>query len=454
MELTLGKGTPANEAQRRYLAVVRGAASALANRALGLGVGVVMVPLTIGYLGAERYGAWATISSSLAWLYLADLGLANGLTNALSDAFGRGRRDLERRYLATAFWLLAVIGVVCGAAFLAIWLRLDWARLLNVHSTVARVEVGQAVALAVLLYLLGFPLAVVDRALTARREGALANVWSSAATAASFLAVVVVTHTRGGMGLLVLAISGSRLAVAAASAVWLFWRHDPELRPSVSAFDRASVRRLMHTGGLFFLVQIAGLILLNTDNVIIARLMGAERVTPYSVTWTLFTIPSMLISLVFPYLWPAYTEAIARGDVAWVKKTFNLSLAAGTVTALMLAVPLVALGRPIIAKWAGAVAVPPFALLVWMGAWSVIQASMNALACLLNAAGQLRGQVLYGSVTAAVNVWLSITWGSSYGITGVIAATVVSYLVCAVLPSSIETARTLARMQALARCEE
>jgi hypothetical protein len=44
-----------------------------------------------------------------------------------------------------------------------------------------------------------------------------------------------------------------------------------------------------------------------------------------------------------------------------------------------------------------------------------------------------------------LNIALSIAWARSYGITGVIAATVVAYALCNVLPVSVETVRLLAR---------
>ena len=67
-------------------------------------VGIVTVPLTIGYLGLERYGVWTVISSLLIWLAMVDLGLGNGLINVLSDAYGRDRRDLAQTRVASTFW--------------------------------------------------------------------------------------------------------------------------------------------------------------------------------------------------------------------------------------------------------------------------------------------------------------------------------------------------------------
>ena len=62
-------------------------------------MGFVSVPLTVHYLGAERYGVWLTISSLLVWVALTDFGLAgNALVNVLSEAVGNDDRGVARQY--------------------------------------------------------------------------------------------------------------------------------------------------------------------------------------------------------------------------------------------------------------------------------------------------------------------------------------------------------------------
>ena len=69
--------------------MVSGAVSAFVARVLTLLVGIALVPLTLRYLGSERYGIWMTISATLALLNFVDFGLEDSLTNALGGAYGR-----------------------------------------------------------------------------------------------------------------------------------------------------------------------------------------------------------------------------------------------------------------------------------------------------------------------------------------------------------------------------
>ena len=91
------------------------------------------MPLTVHYLGAERYGVWLTISSLLTWMSMTDFGLAgNALVNVLAEASGkddqsggaalhrvgilgayRGERDL-RDHLRGVLSLYTLAGSVSG----------------------------------------------------------------------------------------------------------------------------------------------------------------------------------------------------------------------------------------------------------------------------------------------------------------------------------------------------
>src|SRR2546423_7450916 len=117
-DLAMSRSAPTNERERRSRSVVRGTATALFARAIGSLTGIISVPLTVRYLGAERYGAWMTISSFLMFLNFTDFGLAGSLTNDLGKAFGEEKRDRARVYVSTAFITLCMVALllVIGAA--------------------------------------------------------------------------------------------------------------------------------------------------------------------------------------------------------------------------------------------------------------------------------------------------------------------------------------------------
>ena len=71
---------------------------------------LISLPLAVRYLGAERYGVWATVVSVAVWVNLLDLGIANSLTNVVSQAYARQDRMEAARGLSNA--LAVTLGAV------------------------------------------------------------------------------------------------------------------------------------------------------------------------------------------------------------------------------------------------------------------------------------------------------------------------------------------------------
>ncbi len=429
LRLLFGRIATADHRHRRLLGIVQGVVTSFGNRVVGVLVSFLSVPLTIGYLGTERYGAWVALGSLLAWLQLSEFGLGNGLTNAITAAAGQDRPDLVRMHLSNALVLLSSIGAVVALAAVVAWPHLDWSALFGLTTTAARDEIGAAAALALAIFVLQFPLAVTGKLYIAYQEGRIGNYWGMAGNALSLAALLAVTHTGGGLPALVVAISGTSLAVNVMSTAWLFLHHRQTLRPSLRLVDFSHMKTLGNVGGRFFLIQILALIVFQTDNIVIAHYLGAGQIPQYSLTYTLFGYASLPQSMLFSYLWAAYIEAIARHDIGWVHRTFHLSLWLGLGFTGVGVGCIALIAQPFIGWWAGAAAVPSGSLVAWMAAWGVINAFTNPIACLLAAAAHLKRQIIYSSVATALNIVLTVTLVQTWGVDGVIAATVISYAV-------------------------
>jgi O-antigen/teichoic acid export membrane protein len=438
IRLALGKGLIADDGQRRHVRILQGMFTGLAGRGVAVIVGFVSVPLTVRYLGAERYGVWVTISTAMAWITLADFGMSNSLTNVLSEAYARDRRDLAQTYFASAFWLLALVAMVLGCIFFSVWHFVAWDRIFNVQTVQARAEIAPAVAVAFLIFILNFPLSSIGKTYGAYQEVAVANAWTAASSLVGLVGLVTITYLKGGLVSLIFAVSGSALLVSAVSAAWVFGWSKPWLLPRLTSISRAALKKLSGLGGMFFVIQLAWLALFQTDNLIIAHYLGARAVTPYSVTWRLFTYASVFQILAGSSYWPAYAEAFSRGDRKWVRRTFRMNFTLTIASTLMLAIPMVMFGQRIIEKWAGKQAVPTFGLLLLMGIWSVTNAGMSSQACILASSGRLKGQMIYGIAAAVVNLVLSIVLVQKIGLTGVILGTVGAFFVCVLIPQWID----------------
>jgi len=444
--LTLSRGSPRDHRERRSRGVFQGTASGLAGRILAIIVSVISVPLTIGYLGSERYGAWVTIASVLTFLSITDFGLAASLTNALAKAQAEDARDVGRRYVSSTFLMLSSIALVIlilGSAFAP---RIASFLFPHLQSPLAGAEIVPAMTIALSIFALSLPLLIPARVLAAHQESALANLWNMAGSLGNLVALLGVIWFRGGLPWLVFGCFGFGLLTNIACAAWLFAFHKPWLSPKFLAIDPAFAKTLFGDGWKFFVIGIGWMINWQTDNMVIAHFLGAAQVTPYAVTFSLFALATGLQTLAYPSLWPAYTEAFAQRDFEWIRQTVRSNFKFSFLSTLAIVGLLSIFAGDIIRFWAGAVAVPPFSVIVWMALWRLMLATLLVGSCLLNATGHLKGMTIYGTITALLNLTLSILLARKYGITGVIAGTVIAFAVANYIPTFLEVRSVLRKM--------
>ena len=437
---------------RRYLSedprlarILHGGASALISRGVALLVNAVTLPLTIRYLGSLEYGIWVTISTTVVMLAVMDLGVANTLTNMISRAYAMDDRAAAQRYYATAFWISSSISTVLGLVGLFLWPRINWGYLFHLQDAVLIHEVSLCVAIALGFFLLSLPLNLVHRILSGYQQTQITNYFNLLSNALSLTAILVVIKLHGSLVMLMLMYSGSLLLGSIALNIWVNLWDRRWLMPAPQFIRRAVIGDLMSSGMGFFVLQLAGIVVFNSDNLIITHYLGAADVTPYSVTWRLAGYAAVLQTAVLPSLWPAYSEAYARGDYDWVRRMFwnTVRIAMGAVIVAVLV--LTFCGRWLIKWYAGPAGVPSSLLLCAICAWTLLSAGMDLEACLLAAINRVRAQGVLSAIAAVLNIFLSIYLVKRLGSLGVILGTMISYLLILVVPQTVIVWRALYR---------
>ncbi len=425
-----------------YSYILKGIFTAVTGRGIGIVTSFIAVPLTVRYLGADRYGVWITLTSVLSWLTVFDFGIGSTAINKVADALAHKDFAAAKFRVNTAYIVLTAIALVLGLGVVIAWPFISWPAVLGAKTFSNRAEINLAAACAFIVFLASFPFTVTPRIMGACQKVTLANYWSSAGSLLSLLLLVVATQLHMGLPGLVLAFSGSLLLVGTMSTVWLY-RHFEWLVPALRSIPRDNVSELLSTGLPFFAVQISGILLFQTDNLIIAQILGSGEVTPYSVTWRLFSYSTLLQVVAIPTLWPAYADAFARGNFSWIRKTYryNLKLAIGS-TAVCVAI-LVVIAKWFIALWAGPAAVPSFGLIIAMAVWSLLSAVSWCESCLLGSVGRVKGQAIYSGIGAVANILVSVWLGRVLGLIGIVSGTICAYSICIVIPQTIEVRKVL-----------
>lgn len=428
------KTTVEGRSKERYRRIALTTLASLISKGVSVVTTLISVPLTVNYLGTERYGLWMTISSVISMLAFADLGMGNGLLNAISEASAKDDRKKAQIYVSSTFFMLLGIAVLTLIVFASLYKHIPWQRIFNVTSDLAIQESGPTIAVLAICFALNMPLGIVQRVQMGYQEDYKNQLWAVAGSLLGLVGVLLGIYFKAGLPWLVLAMSGGPVLAMLINWIVLFGYSQTWLFPTWNSFNWLASQKIVGTGVWFLILQTFTVIGTYSDNLVIAQALGASEVASYAVTQRLFATLFISQYFIIP-LWPAFGEAIANADYNWARQTLNralfLSLGIGLGTGLLLLI----LAKPLITIWVGANLIPTTPLLIGFGLWLPLMGYMGTMSTFLNSGPLLGRQVIFFGAASITSLILKILLVQQWQAVGVIFATILGYSVFYVIPA-------------------
>lgn len=390
--------------------------------------GLVYVPLTVHYLGPDRYGLWVAMTSVMTLLAFADCGIGYGLMNHVASAPGRREEESVRKSISSTFFVLCGISLL-GCLLLAIaYPFVPWQSAFRTKGPLETTEAARAIAVMVTSFLLTLPFTTVQRVQAAHQEGFETQLWEIAGVVLSLFGLVAAIRLHAGLPVLAIVFTlGPLLAVVMNWLVYFLLRR-PSEAPVFKFFEFHMARTIIHEGGYFLVLQIAGTLVFSIDTFVILHYFGQAELGKYNLAAKLFQIAPALAGVCFAPLWPAYAESIASGDIGWVRRTLFWSTLASSIGCAISSCGAALFARPLIRIWTGADINPSVSLLCGFATCSVILVSTSAVATYLNGSGYIRPQAKLVVATTLLSVPLKILLSKYGNVAGPVWGTNIAYM--------------------------
>lgn len=392
-------------------------------RGVSVAVNFVLVPLTLSYLNPSRYGIWLTLTSVVGSINLLDIGLGNGLRNKFAEAIAKGQTELARIYVSTTY---IFVGIVVLGALLVFWILnpfLPWSTILNV-STVMDSELSTLAVIVFTFFSMKLVFGLIATILIADQQPAKSSFLEIISNVLSLVGVLVLTKTSSGsLILLGLLISFSTAIVPFIANFWFFKRKYRQYSPSISFVRVEHGKELIQLGVQFFILQIAGILIYSSSNIVIAQLFGPTEVTFYNIAYKYYGAAMMGFSILLTPLWSAYTEAFVRGDIGWVSMTVKKLKIAWLILCLVVFLMTFA-SNYVYRWWVGESVQIPMMLSAFVGIWILIYTWCSIYMNFINGTGKIRLSLWISVIVAVLDIPLAIFLGYALGIksTGVVIA--------------------------------
>jgi O-antigen/teichoic acid export membrane protein len=407
------------------LAVTRNALTGYVAWAVNLGVGFVLTPVLLRSLGVEGFGAWTIAFTIASYVGMVELGLGVATVRHIASALADGDWIGASAVAASARATYLAMG--CAGVFLLSVLVMLPGRVVETHG----VDSSQ-VRIAVLLLGLGLVLSSVGSVYPAIAIGAgRADLGTTVGTAARLVMAAAQA--------VVVLLTGSLVALAAVTAFGVVGgtlavrevtrRHFSEIDVRLENASRDMVRRLLSSGWRNTGIAIAASVAIQSDVLVVGVMVGTTAVAAYGIAVRASTMIHVLATRATDVLVPTFAHDAAVKDTRRIVTAFRESVFLTRAILVPALIVLVAFGDQLLRLWLGNVPSSANDVLVILLTGAIVAAPGHSAFALLTGMNRLTFALVWASITAVVNLSLSILLAWRFGVVGPALGSLVGFLI-------------------------
>ena len=417
----------------RHKKVILAGSTALIYKVITVITGLISIPLTMDYLGSERFGIWMICTSILSFIVFSDLGLGKGLLNAISKYNATNNKvEIKKSISSVMFILISISLLLCIVMYFTIP-YVNWGGFFNVKSEIAIRESKSVIIIMSIIIAINIPLGVVQNIQIGFQNTHSNNIWLTFGALLSLGSVLFGIYCKAGLPFLIISLMGGNVVANLLNGI-VFFVKNPDYIPSYKFINIDTIGKMLKAGNSFFLLQLFSLMANSMDNIIIAQISGASAVSTYAIVKKLFILTQIGQYFIAPY-WPVFNESIAKKEYIWAKETLIKILKTSLFFGFICASITLIFGGDIINIWVGGKIEPSFHLLLGMFFWTFIINYGGCMSVFLNNDIFVHKQLVIVGVTSLSSLIFEIIFCYIYGIEGIIYGVILGHLLFFVIPS-------------------
>ena len=403
--------------------VISGALAALACSFILQLANLLVVPLYLQHTSQDYYGLWLTMLSILAWIKLGELGMFMSLSRDLIVNLNKGNRHLVSRRITCAIFI-----VFLSSTTIAVGLWNFRAELLDALSLTGDIRIEAESSLLILAFLgVARPIAGMLMPLVNALQRLVALHVIN--TSSSLVSLILTLHfLQSGVGFKAFAYGLSAECGFLIMFSYLYIKKiEPQIRLLSFSIDLRETLVLLLNGGKFQLLKMANLVATNTDNIVIAAILGTSSVAVYTFTGKLPALFAVFIISIIPsILFPGLTELYEQNENAKLRKIYLRLIALNLRISTFAAVFLYLGNQLFVHTWVGEENYGGELLASLYIVWLISESYLRGIFVFSFASGKLNTAVLVSILEAVFNIILTFVFLSLVGLYGALIASILA----------------------------
>jgi O-antigen/teichoic acid export membrane protein len=313
-------------------------------------VSIFSAPITINYFGKDLYGIWAIISSFFMWAQLFDFGILNGLTNALSEAFGQDDYLSAQNYISTSFIATALIGCLGFVLWITGTLHFPWSHFIRVDTLEQANLLGKGICMVGCFFLCTLPFIAYQKILFARQRIYIFHAINLIVYLLTLVVLIVGVHQR--FPFLPLLFVTSAVPLICHVICWcILTKKVAWARISCKHVHFSSLKRVAYSSVPLLVLQFINIITSQMIPILLTSVTTLKEVADFSILWKIYLFIVLMMGSISAAHNPGFRDAFERGEIDWIKKSVKRLAIWQTCLILIGCTPLLIAGNTIIETW-------------------------------------------------------------------------------------------------------
>ena len=244
IKISKGKG--------RTTQVLKNVALSSILKLISLVISFVMVPISLSYLSKAGYGLWAALSSILAWFFIFDIGIGNGLRNKITELKATGKTGDIKFYVSTAYFIFTIMAVVVILIFIIVNQFVNWSVVLNAPKSMSN-ELQTTVVIVFLSLSIIFVARLINTILIADLKSGISDSFHVISSVITLIGIIILTKTtKPSLVNFAFLYTGSNLLVTLSASLILFRTKYKFYAPKFQFIKLKFAKSLISVGFMFF----------------------------------------------------------------------------------------------------------------------------------------------------------------------------------------------------------
>lgn len=395
-----------------------------------MGISFISVPITLKFLGNERYGVWQTMLSMVSWISILNIGIPNALRNKVTEYLTKEKYDEIKKYISSSYLVLTFIALLIFIVFIITYNIVDFSSLFNVENIM-----NSELTISIFIVISGSLVIFITELANSIALGIHKSFWVTLSQVVSslilliFMFIFIFKKNNDNNTLIYMALLYilSNIILNILMIVVLSKKNN-NYSPHIKYVEKEYFKKVTTMGKNFLILQIVFMMVSATDNFLITIFIGPGSVTNYSILNKIFNIVITLFNILLIQVWSSSAAYYHLGEYDNIKNLLKKLLKISLV--IIIVIIFIALAFDYITYiWLGEKLEISNALLISTSIFAIINILTAIFVNIQNGTGNVKSQT-YGWILG-VCIYVPLSYISckvfDFGVVGISISKTIAY---------------------------